>query len=396
MNMRVSVAPSIKSPARQRAKRSAARRIILLSLFVTTVASLAWAQTTLLKNLMGADASIDGGDRERCLADLRAHNREYLNRTLIKFWGRQNYVEVLLTRMGEQAFARDFDAFADVGAGAYSASGGDVSLSFQYDLLFPAERKTILAFEPFKDSHDALLEQLDVHNRENRTDGGRGLRYILKNEGVGISGGPMEFRGSKNMMTANPRISGHPRWYGPKANSVVTQSTNIDAEMRRHGLDRLNVLKTDTEGLEWEVLLGARRALKHRGVDLLIIAYEDKWTWDSHSAVHPVPGSFVKDQLSLDEPNLKSVSTWLASMGYATYLLGLSPELLPDGTMRRGFAAIPVTGEYWDDDFEVCRDPKRYHKKRINCWMDAVAVLEGSAMQEWMEQFSSAHVRVSC
>jgi len=43
------------------------------------------------------------------------------------------------------------------------------------------------------------------------------------------------------------------------------------------------------------------------------------------------------------------------------YLLGLSSEQLPDGSLRRGFAA-------------VCRDPKSYGKKRINFWMDDVAV----------------------
>jgi hypothetical protein len=64
--------------------------------------------------------------------------------------------------------------------------------------------------------------------------------------------------------------------------------------------------------------------------------------------------------------------------------------------MRKGFAAIPVSGEYWDDKFEVCRDPFSYKKRRINCWMDAIAVKDGSVIKEWVEKLSSARVRVSC
>ena len=93
-------------------------------------------------------------------------------------------------------------------------------------------------------------------------------------------------------------------------------------------------------------------------------------------------GTFIKDQLTLDTPNLKSVSTWLDSLGYKSYLIGLSTEKLPDGTMRKGFAAIPVSGEYWDDKFEVCRDPFSYKKRRINCWVDAIAVKDGSVIKE--------------
>lgn len=90
------------------------------------------------------------------------------------------------------------------------------------------------------------------------------------------------------MMTANKRIQGHPKWYGENAESRTVQSTTLDAEVKKFGLDHINVVKTDTEGLEWEVLLGARQLLRQKKVDLLIYAYEDKWSWDFHTAVEPL------------------------------------------------------------------------------------------------------------
>lgn len=133
-------------------------------------------------------------------------------------------------------------------------------------------------------------------------------------------------------------------------------------------------------------MLGAQELLIEKKIDLVFFAYTDKWTLDSFTAAYPVSGSFIKDeQLKMDTPNLKSVSTWLASKGYVTYLIGLAPQGV------EGFVALPVTGNYWEDSFEVGRNPKSYGFRYT--WMDAMAVPQGSLLQQWIERQSMPHAK---
>ena len=318
-----------------------------------------------------------------------------------------DYIETMLRLMGKESFAKRYDVFIDVGAGSYAKkeTGGDISLSFMFDIAFPSQQKTIIAFEPFKYSYDLLLTKLTRHretyhknNKKNR------MKYILKNMGVGMnSNDTMTFRGKRSYMTANKRIALHP-WYEGKGISEIN-STTIEDAVEETGADHVNILKTDTEGLEFEVLLGARHLLKQQKVDCIIYAYEDKWNWDSFAASYPVHTdgsfSFIKEQITFDTPNLQSVSMWLDSMGYKSYLIGKAPFKNSNDDEEKGFVAIPVTSEYWHDDFEVARNPRRFGLKNklgnFPTWMDAIAVKENSSLHTWIEQQSASHgIRMSC
>ena len=316
--------------------------------------------------------------------------------------------------MGKENFARRYNVFIDVGAGSYAKkeTGGDISLSFMFDIAFPSTEKTIIAFEPFKYSYDLLLTKLARHRETyHHNNNNNRMKYILKNMGVGMNkNDTMTFRGKRSYMTANKRIALHP-WYEGKGISEI-DSTTIEVAVEEAGVDHVNILKTDTEGLEFEVLLGARHLLQQQKVDLIIYAYEDKWSWDSFAASYPAnaDGSFpfIKDQLTFDTPNLQSVSTWLDSMGYKSYLIGKAPESSfqnnnnDDGqTKKKGFVAIPVTNEYWHDDFEVARNPRSFGLKNklgnYPTWMDDIAVKENSSLHTWIEQQSTSRgIRMSC
>ena len=72
-----------------------------------------------------------------------------------------------------------------------------------------------------------------------------------------------------------------------------------------------------------------------------------------------------------------------------------------DKEKKKGFVAIPVTNEYWHDDFEVARNPRRFGLKNklgnFPTWMDAIAVKENSSLHTWIEQQSASHgIRMSC
>lgn len=325
-------------------------------------------------------ATSSSNNSSSCMAKARQHNVAFLKENLERFWGKENYMQVLLERLGKEvSLTKDWNVFIDVGAGSYAEAGGDVSLSLFFDQLFPAPQKTIVAFEPFQEAHDNLLHEyqryLSQHNHRQNL-----LNFTLFQKGCGMvdDDGSVLFRGTKNIMTANKRIALHPAYSGKETRKIP--STSIHAL----NLPHIHILKTDTEGLEWEVLLGARQLIKQHAIDLIFFAYEDKWTFDSFTAAYPVQGSMIKEQqMELDTPNLKSVSTWLESLGYVTYLIGLAPQ------GQQGFVAIPVSGDYWDDSFEVARDPKSYGYHYT--WMDAMAVQKKSSLQAWIEQQSQSH-----
>jgi len=362
--------------------RRALQPLVLAPLFVLAARHFGPAATAnTSKSAQGAS------EREACLRHLRRHNAAYLRQNIRRFWGSGDYIEVLLMALGKEQFAREFDVFVDVGAGSYGEKGGDISLSFIFDAAFPAEEKTVLAFEPFPGSYERLTNKLAEYRAKHGRDD-RSLRYILRNVGCGMSNQTMLFRGQRSFMTANRRIALHP-WYSGKVQTEI-ESTTVDIATAEAGVGSyVNVLKTDTEGLELEVLLGARRLLQERQIDLIVYAYEDKWNWDSFEAAYPLPGWFVKDQLAFDTPNLRSVSTWLDGLGYKSYLIGSANR-----GREKSFVALPVTAEYWDDAFEVARDPKGYGVHPT--WMDAIAVKDGSTLQDWIERRSSSHIRVSC
>jgi FkbM family methyltransferase len=52
---------------------------------------------------------------------------------------------------------------------------------------------------------------------------------------------------------------------------IEVELSTVDAEMEKHGLDRLHVLKVDVEGHEISVLEGADRALSEGRIDLILL-----------------------------------------------------------------------------------------------------------------------------
>jgi len=318
-------------------------------------------------------------NEDDCMVKARQHNAAYLKEHLPRFWGNESYIEVLLERLGKEPLAQDWNVFIDIGAGSYAQTGGDISLSLLFDQFFPAHAKTVFAFEPFQKAYDNLQQEYKRYlNKHGTTRDSFDYNLLLKGCGE-VAEQQMEFRGSDNFMTANKRIALHPVY----SREEVVRRTMDSTSVQGLNLPHVHVLKTDTEGLEWEVLLGAKSLLQKKAIDLIFFAYEDKWTFDSFTAAYPIGGSFIKEQSELDTPNLQSVSTWLDSLGYASYLIGLAPK------GKDGFVALPVNGNYWNNTFEVGRDPKSYGFRYT--WMDAMAVPQGSPLQHWIEQQSQPH-----
>jgi hypothetical protein len=157
----------------------------------------------------------------------------------------------------------------------------------------------------------------------------------------------------------------------------LVDAVSVDCLLARENLTRVDVLKTDTEGCEWEVLRGASRLLSAQNARVLIIAYENKWSAsmlfaeDNH---HPV---IVLSADEMDLPTLRSVTVQLARLGYNSYLLGARKD-----PVRLLF--VPLTGDCWHSVFELGRNVKQLGV--IATWFDFVAVLAGNHEESWILQ----------
>jgi FkbM family methyltransferase len=316
-------------------------------------------------------------DKTHCFQEARMRNVGLVRNCTKMFWGSGDQLELMLRKVGKASFTENWSTFIDVGASAYAATGGDISLAIAYEQLFKSEKKTIFAFEPFL----PVFKELEQAAKQVTSQKPR-LSIHVNHIGVGMDDEEMSFFGSKNIMTANPRIQNHSIYKGTE--QMTIPGTRLDTFLAKHGVAHVNVLKTDTEGLEWEVLKGAGNYITERNVDLIIIAYEDKWTWDTFTACYPEEGKTHQrpSQEELDTPNLQSVMNWFDQIGYIVYLVG---KVETNGKNEE-VILVPCSNGYWDDDLEIGRDPKSYGLPFT--WFDIIAVQRRSELQQFLEKES--------
>ena len=313
------------------------------------------------------------GKNASCFARAKEQNLALLKRDIDRFWGEGDHIKRLLVALGREYFTNDWSNFVDVGAGTYAA-GGDDTLMKVFSDAFSSSKKHIVGFEPFEPSADVLREMFanGLGQKEQTI-------FSVLQQGCGeLAETDLIFTGQMNTFTANRRIALHPKYAGTETFKI--QSTSVDALAQKLGWQNVHVLKTDTEGREFEVLLGAKQLISKQLISLIIVAYEDKWTWDSFTAAYPVDrkSHLFKEQIEFDTPNLYSVCAWLSHLNYSAYLLGADKN----GSM----IAIPLSDSYWDDAFEIGRNPHNYDKPFT--WFDFVAAPKGSDVQLWIEQVS--------
>ena len=289
------------------------------------------------------------------------------------FWGSGDQLHRLLFELADRGL--QYETCIDVGAGMYGKLGpGDAALGLQFHEIFSAKatRATrVFLFEP------------DPNNPVHAKATGRGV--LASTMAVGAEPGMLQLFGSKNSATTNPRLLGLRQYRPSKGPPRYLNATTVDTLVQEHHLESIDVLKTDTEGCEWEVLHGARQTLLARKVRVLLVAYEDKWSATTLSAAWPVSNmSIAADVGSMQLPTLRSVTRELDAWGYDSYLLGRASASTRHGGTRRGVQFIPLSGSLWDDAFEIGRDPHGLSFPWT--WFDFVSVRSGSEESAIIEE----------
>ena len=129
-----------------------------------------------------------------------------------------------------------------------------------------------------------------------------------------------------------------------------------------HAIKRIHTLKIDAEGLEWDVL-SRSKMLGH--IDIIIMAYEDKWSADTYYAAYPTKTRGAAASVDeMETPSLKQMVAFMTRHDYRGFLLGTPtscdspPELLP---------LTP-----WNDKYELGWNPRAI--RRPWTWYDVVFI----------------------
>lgn len=164
----------------------------------------------------------------------------------------------------------------DVGANVGTWSG---SLLSQAHREGHGSRLELHAFEPASYTHAVLRERLPASVRVNHlalsATGGQTTLYIT-HPGAGTN----------SLHQAN---GGHG---GAQQTEIVT-TTTVDEYITQHGIHHIDFMKLDTEGHDYQVLLGALGALKAKKIAAVQFEYNHRWVYARH---------FLKDAFDLLTP----------------------------------------------------------------------------------------------
>lgn len=121
-------------------------------------------------------------------------------------------------------------------------------------------------------------------------------------------------------------------------------------------------IKIDVEGGEWDVLRGMRRLLSERRVAVASFEYAIGW----HPAFKKRTISDAdREDVTRSGATLQRFQRELSTFGYDTYLVNA-------GKRNSGVVLVPVYGDFWRDELEICFNRTRWYTER--CWNDLIVV----------------------
>ena len=307
------------------------------------------------------------------------------------FWGEVGALTLLVRTLA--ANFPGYSAFIDVGAGEYSfydrthsvVYEGSNAMQFYRLWSKPQHRISVLAFEPNTDN--------PLYQTAKKTDG----QVMVLPFAITNVTGQVHLRGIGNIATINERLLVHPHFTKKQRRTRLLNATTVDEMARLHIRGRLDLLKTDSEGADWEAILGATQTLSdpRRRPRVLIMAYEDKWSQSTYFAAYPSPRRRVQRRYEartpqdMQLPTLRSVAAHLHTLEYSTYLIGSTKAFWR--RKRKGCDAalqfIPVSPPYWDDAFELAFRPQNFGL--LFSWFDIVAVVKASAEEQLLQRLSA-------
>lgn len=131
-----------------------------------------------------------------------------------------------------------------------------------YSNAFPNAHMHV--FEPFPESFEKLTRNTEENNSQN---------FSLNQVAVCAEEGQKSLHSNKIETTNSllPSISTDSEhdFYRDTVDVIQVEATSLDAYCHKHNIDKINILKIDTQGGELEVFKGAERLLRDSSIDLI-------------------------------------------------------------------------------------------------------------------------------
>jgi len=121
---------------------------------------------------------------------------------------------------------------------------------------------SILSVEPFPSTIEVLKRNL------------KNISYELVDKALGKEIGTIKFF-YPNDVNSSGQNSAFKHYY--LSNSIEVEQTTVDMIIKDYSLDRVDFLKLDIEGAEYNALLGAKEALSKGLVDYIQLEYNQTW-----------------------------------------------------------------------------------------------------------------------
>lgn len=175
---------------------------------------------------------------------------------------KETFLDAFYTRYGVPV--EDGWAVVDVGAGL-----GDFSIDAAYGR--PATR--VYAFEPFPGSYQLLLRNLEQNAVTNVKPFQEAVWREAGSLALDLSAGePLQIASSEVVVEQ------------AQSRSVAVTAVTLSDILAREGLERIDLLKLDCEGAEYEILIGASNETL-RCVPRIIMEYHDVGEGHTHSVL---------------------------------------------------------------------------------------------------------------
>jgi FkbM family methyltransferase len=299
------------------------------------------------------------------------------------FWGAGFHNEGIIRAASAIVPRLDGMSVLDVGAGRYATVGGDIS-HFLLSLSLwgcPTGGAAIWGFEPVERQYENLIKDLQGAMPAGMEGRRAGPTFELWSGGrrcAVLSSQPLSDRVATVVLENMPFAGDNTASLDPhyQHSNQLAQSLGrrrVDKQLQRRVRSMLQrrqqrntttvdsalasigappnvlVMKVDVEGHERAVLQGANATLHQGRIHLLILEYGHSTSpqiWDAMKAKFSAAAAAPTPQ-EMSGNSLYSMQRWADKLGFEAFLLGGGKD---DPVL------VPVTGRYWDDAYEVCRD----------------------------------------
>eukprot|EP00747_Dinoflagellata_sp_TGD_P090612 gnl/TRDRNA2_/TRDRNA2_164759_c0_seq1.p1 gnl/TRDRNA2_/TRDRNA2_164759_c0~~gnl/TRDRNA2_/TRDRNA2_164759_c0_seq1.p1 ORF type:complete len:341 (-),score=39.84 gnl/TRDRNA2_/TRDRNA2_164759_c0_seq1:30-1052(-) len=242
------------------------------------------------------------------------------------------------------------ETFVDIGAGQYDDKADQsLAVAFAKHTNCAADVR-VFGIEP---QESVVLETTE----KTQSSQFACLHWVTK--AVSNESGEMSFFGKEGCRNLKSLVLSHwhgdwhgfaPECRGKPVKHDRVQVTTLDEFSKSNGINRLDFLKVDTEGNDFQVLLGAHRLLKEGLIDLISIEFSSTWNsyyqdiWGSDWSGKPHSPEAIT---SFPGPSLQRVVQLMGDFGYQSFVVG--------NVMRSGSPVLlPIGGHQWEAKYDLC------------------------------------------